>query len=57
MISPEFCVGSFLAVCWLISLYIAYHVGRGLEYRVWMHDLRRKLKQQYDSPWLTSADR
>ena len=53
MISPEFCVVSFLGVVWFLSVYLAYHFGAWRRDRVWMNDSRRKLKCQYDSPWLT----
>lgn len=52
MITPEFCSFSFIAVCWALSVYLAYHLGATLRDRVWMRESRKRLQALYNSPWL-----
>jgi len=52
MITPAFCTTSFLVICWLLSVYLAFHIGAALNERQWMRESRRRLKCLYDSPWL-----
>lgn len=49
--TPEFCVGSFIGVCWVLSVYLAYHLGR--LWAEWKNEegVRRGLTSLYNSPW------
>jgi len=56
-VSPEFCLASFIGVSWAFTVYIAYHVGRGLESRSWDHAYRRQRTQLFAAPWYTGLER
>jgi hypothetical protein len=56
-VSPEFCLASFIGVSWAFTIYLAYHVGRGLEARSWDASYRRQRTQMFASPWWTGLER